>query len=72
MQTTLPTMRVRAGLYISYDGRWKLQRKLSYTGKLRSWTVFRLVDTSWREVTTFPTLADARGFIVETMREGWF
>jgi len=72
MQTTLRTSRVRSGLYLSYDGRWKIARARQFAHGGKRWHVYHLSDGSWREVTHFKSLAAARAFIVQTINEAWF
>jgi hypothetical protein len=72
LETRLATVRVRSGLYISYDGLWKIERQPQYWPNSRQWRVYRLTDARWTVVTQFPTLARARAFIIQTINEAWF
>jgi len=72
METRLATVRVRSGLYISYDGLWKIERVRQYAVRGKSWRIYRLCDARWTVVTQFPTLARARAFIIQTINEAWF
>jgi hypothetical protein len=71
MQTTLRTIRIQSGLYISVDGNWKIQRAKQYLTRGKTWTVYRNSDMHWMEVKRFKSLAAARMFVTENVQSWW-
>jgi len=63
MRTILRTNRIRAGLYISLDGNWRIRRESYLFGDRKRWTVERLQSGRWELMGTFYSLKRARAFI---------
>jgi hypothetical protein len=71
MQTTLRTVRIKSGYYLSVDGQWKIQRMPEMFPARRRWEVSRMMDGQSKVVQWFPTLAAARMFVCENI-QGWW
>jgi len=63
MRTILRTTRVRAGLYVTLDGNWRIQRVPRLFGGRKVWLVEQLQSDRWQPITTFYSLTGARAYI---------
>jgi len=72
MAARLQTVRIRAGLYYSLDGQWRIQRQSTMFIRQRVWVVSRLQDGVWVKYSGHLTLAQARAAIVERQEGGWW
>jgi len=71
MRTILRTNRIRAGLYISLDGNWRIQRVKRVFVRGFCWEVRRKQDNEWVFIKSYWTLAMAR-WVVEQYQNGYF
>jgi hypothetical protein len=71
MRTTLRTLRVKAGWYISADGQWTIHRVTEGFPPRKVWRVTRAMDGDWKFVKQFDSLSAARMFITENA-QGWW
>lgn len=72
MQNVFSTTRIRAGLYISGDSRFRIKRRMDMHRRRWVWDVSVLSDGEYRYSQTFRTLAIAREYVARrTMWAVW-
>lgn len=71
MQSTLRTLRVHAGYYVSVDGRYKIRRHRDEIRNRWVWRVSVIDDGNFQFPRTFRTLKAARQFVSDNVSSTW-